>query len=131
MTVNIETTQTFQNLLESNHRISQHIGGTRSGKTYAILQYLIVKGIESKQTITIVRRTIPSLKRTLIKDFKDIMQSIGIWVDDRFNIADRTYTFDNDVNIEVERMNGWSLGDKINENIKNRINERDNIKNSI
>ena len=37
----------------------------------------------------------------------------------------------NDVNIEVERMNGWLLGDKINENIKNRINERDNIKNSI
>lgn len=95
MTINIETTQTFQNLLDSNRRISQHIGGARSGKTYAILQYLIVKGIESKETITIVRRTIPSLKRTLIKDFKDIMQSIGIWEEDRFNIADRTYTFDN------------------------------------
>jgi hypothetical protein len=37
----------------------------------------------------------------------------------------------NDVNIKVERMDGWSLSDKINENIKNRINERDNIKNSI
>jgi hypothetical protein len=46
-------------------------------------------------------------------------------------VSSRTYRFDNDVNIEVERMNGWLLGDKINENIKNRINERDNIKNSI
>jgi len=95
MTVNIQTTQTFQNLLETNHRISQHIGGTRSGKTYAILQYLIVKALENSQTITIVRRTIPSLKRTLIKDFKDIMQSIGIWKEDEFNISDRTYSFDN------------------------------------
>jgi phage terminase large subunit len=100
MTVNIQTTQTFQNLLESNHRISQHIGGTRSGKTYAILQYLIVKALENSQTITIVRRTIPSLKRTLIKDFKDIMQSIGIWKEDEFNISDRTYQFNTNSTIQ-------------------------------
>ncbi len=41
MEVTINTTVTFENLLESKSRISQHIGGTRSGKTYAILQYLM------------------------------------------------------------------------------------------
>ena len=52
MNLEINTTITFENLLDSKSRVTQHIGGTRSGKTYAILQYLIVKGIENKETIT-------------------------------------------------------------------------------
>lgn len=91
MNIEINTTITFENLLESNARVSQHIGGTRSGKTYAILQFLIVEALQSRQTITIVRRTIPSLKRTVIKDFKDIISDIGIWNENNFNISDRTY----------------------------------------
>lgn len=91
MEVVINTTVTFESLLESNSRVTQHIGGTRSGKTYAILQYLIVEGLKEAQSITVVRRTIPSLKRTVIKDFTDIMKSIGIWREDDWNITDRTY----------------------------------------
>jgi phage terminase large subunit len=89
--VKINTTITFENLIESQSRVTQHIGGTRSGKTYAILQYLTVEAIKTPLTITIVRKTIPSLKRTVMKDFKDILQSIGIWNDDRLNITDRIY----------------------------------------
>ena len=91
MEVKINTTVTFENLLESKSRVTQHIGGTRSGKTYAILQFLIVEALQIPQAITIVRRTIPSLKRTVIKDFKDIISDIGIWNEDNFNITDRTY----------------------------------------
>ena len=91
MEVKINTTITFENLLESKSRVTQHIGGTRSGKTYAILQFLIVEALQTRQAITIVRRTIPSLKRTVIKDFKDILSDIGIWNDDNFNTTDRTY----------------------------------------
>jgi phage terminase large subunit len=87
----INTTITFEHLLDAKNRITQHIGGTRSGKTYAILQYLIVQAIENKETITIVRQTIPSLKRTVIKDFKDILQSLDIWKDENYNITDRIY----------------------------------------
>jgi phage terminase large subunit len=89
--VTIDTTVTFENLLESKSRVSQHIGGTRSGKTYAILQFLIVEGLKSAQTITVVRRTIPSIKRTVMKDMIDILKSIGIWNDNYFNTSDRTY----------------------------------------
>ena len=91
MNLEINTTITFENLLDSKSRITQHIGGTRSGKTYAVLQFLIVKAIENKETITIVRKTIPSLKRTVIKDFKDILQSLNIWQDENFNVTDRLY----------------------------------------
>jgi len=89
--VNINTTITFEHILESKSRVVQCIGGTRSGKSVGILQFLIVKGLESPQIITIVRRTIPSLKRTIIKDFTDILKDLGIWIEDNFNISDRTY----------------------------------------
>jgi len=74
MEITINTTITFDNLMGAQKRITQHIGGTRSGKTYAILQYLIVKALQEPQNITVVRRTVPSLKRSVIKDFKEIMQ---------------------------------------------------------
>jgi phage terminase large subunit len=90
MEIQVNTTKTFRNLLKSN-RVSQHIGGTRSGKTYAILQYLIVEGLQKQLSISVVRKTIPALKRTIIKDFKDILLEIGIWNDDSWNTSDRTY----------------------------------------
>jgi phage terminase large subunit len=95
MTVNIQTTVTFEHLLESKNRVTQHIGGTRSGKSYGILQYLIAMGLESTQTITVVRRTIPSLKRTVIKDFTDILKGLDLWKEDAFNISDRVYHLGN------------------------------------
>ena len=91
MEVTIDTTVTFEHLLESKSRVTQHIGGTRSGKSYGILQFLIVRGLESTQTITVVRKTIPSLKRTVIKDFTDILKGLGIWNEDNFNTTDRIY----------------------------------------
>ena len=95
MEVTINTTVTFDNLLGAKKRITHHVGGTRSGKTYAILQYLIVKALQETQNITVVRRTVPSLKRSVIKDFKEIMLELGIWSNDSYNISDRVYSFSN------------------------------------
>lgn len=95
MKIQIDTTVTFDNLLSAKKRITQHIGGTRSGKTYAILQYLIVRGLQERLDITIVRKTIPSLKRTVMKDFKEILQTLDLWEEDRFNKSDGIYTFKN------------------------------------
>jgi len=99
MEITIDTAITFQHLLESNKRISHHIGGTRSGKTYSILQYLIVEGLKEPSDITIVRKTVPSLKRTVMKDFKDILNKLGIYSESQFNISDRIYSFPNGTNI--------------------------------
>jgi phage terminase large subunit len=96
----INTTITFENLLDSKERVTHHLGGTRSGKTYAIIQFLIVEALQTAQTITIVRKTIPSLKKTVMKDFKDILMQIGIWDENRLNIADRIYSFDSGATIQ-------------------------------
>ena len=93
MNLEVNSTVTFQNQETSPTRVTHHIGGTRSGKTYAILQWCIVQALSKKETITIVRKTIPSLKRTVMKDFKDVMMDIGIWNENDFNISDRVYSF--------------------------------------
>lgn len=91
MNLEINTTITFEHLLDAKNRITQHIGGTRSGKTYAILQWIIVEALQTPLTVTIVRKTIPSLKRTVIKDFSDILKGLNIWKDENFNVTDRQY----------------------------------------
>jgi len=95
MELEVNTTVTFDNLLSAKKRITQHVGGTRSGKTYAVLQYLIVKALQEPQNITVVRRTVPSLKRTTIKDFKAILTELGIWSNTSYNISDRVYELSN------------------------------------
>lgn len=93
--IEINTTITFENVMEATSRITQHIGGTRSGKTYAILQYILVKALQQKQDITIVRRTFPAIKRSVFKDFKEILRTLGIWETERFNGSSFSYTLQN------------------------------------
>lgn len=101
MELKIETTVTFQSIIESDKRIQQHIGGTRAGKTYAILQYLLVQALQTPSlSITVVRKTIPILKRTVIKDFKEICSNLSIWQTDNYNQSDRVWEWKNGSTIQ-------------------------------
>jgi phage terminase large subunit len=93
MNLEINTTVTYQNQNDSPSRTTIHYGGTRSGKSYALLQWIIVKCLEGKEDVVIVRKTIPSLKRTIVKDFEDIMGSLELWNSNDFNQTDRIYQF--------------------------------------
>ena len=95
MEITIDTTITFQNLLDARKRVTHHIGGTRSGKSYGIIQYLVVQALQQRQDISIVRRTVPTLKRSVIKDLKEILTNLGIWDSSEYNISERLYTFSN------------------------------------
>ena len=100
MHLEVNTTISYKHIEDCPTRVCHLVGGSRSGKTYAALQWLIVQALQNKELVTIVRKTIPSLKRTVMKDFKDLMQSMGIWNENDFNISDRTYTFYNDSQIQ-------------------------------
>jgi len=92
--IDIQTTITYGHIQNANSRVTQHIGGTRSGKTYAILQWLLVQMISNDGlNITVVRKTIPSLKRTVIKDFIDILKGLDIWKEDDYNGTDRIWHY--------------------------------------
>jgi len=96
----VDTTITFSNAWDSKAKIQLHQGSARSGKSFALLQYLIVKAISETTLISVVRKTFPALRTSAIRDFKDIMKGMGLWDDNRWMATEHTYTFDNDSVIE-------------------------------
>ena len=76
-------------------------GGTRSGKTYSILQTFIIALVEEVNqgrpaTInSVVSESMPHLQRGAIRDFKQIMEVEGLWEDARWNETQHTYTWQN------------------------------------
>jgi phage terminase large subunit len=93
----IDTTITFDNILSSKYKVVHNVGGTRSSKSYSALQYCIVQAIQKPTIVTIVRKSIPSLKRTIIKDFKDILEHLNIWHEEDFNVTDRVWSYEKSI----------------------------------
>ena len=71
-------------------------GSSRSSKTVSALQYIIVEGLSHPGiSITIARATQVSIKNTILVDFKEVMEGIGIFHEGTLNKVDMTYTFKN------------------------------------
>ena len=85
----------FYQTLNSKARIKVHQGGTRSGKTYAICQYLIYKLTTTKTpiTISVVRKTLPALKRSVLRDFVSIATKVGIYYKGVHNKSENLFKY--------------------------------------
>ena len=95
MELTIDTTITYGHIENNQTRFQHHLGGTRSGKTYAILSWLIVYALQNeRKNISVVRKSMPSLRRSAIKDFRDIMETLKIWSDSQWHDTKKEYTFD-------------------------------------
>lgn len=71
-------------------------GSARSSKTYNIVIWLISYCIQNPYTrISIVRGTLPSLKGSVLVDFKEIMMNMLLWDSKLFNKSELIYTFPN------------------------------------
>lgn len=79
----VQTTIVFDELLKSDDldkRIVVAQGGSRSGKTFNILIYWIYKLLqEEKKTLSIVRKTLPALKNSVLKDLIQVLEMFGIY----------------------------------------------------
>ena len=99
MNLDIEASEVFEWNYGANKRFVINCGGTRSGKTYSILQVLIVKVLQSQDPllISIVRKTLPSLKKSILRDFVEILQSMGLYNDTDHNKSDNIYRLNGSV----------------------------------
>ena len=83
------------------HRVTLLQGGTRSGKTYSVIYYLIWLCKENRGAgieIDIVRDTFTALKATAWKDFKQVLVEHGLYNSDDHNKTDHIYNlFDNHI----------------------------------
>ena len=91
----------FDALTGDEYSLIINQAGSRSGKTYAILQCIIVlchtkPGLVS----TIVRESLPQLKKTVIKDTVEILKKLKIYNKNNHNKTEQIYNFDNGSCIE-------------------------------
>lgn len=89
----IQATTVFQNNWDASTRYVVNIGGSRSTKTYSILQLLIVKALESTEplVISIVRKSLPALRISVMRDFFNILRSLDLYDAELHNKTENTY----------------------------------------
>ena len=76
----------------SNKRIVINAGSSRSSKTYSIILFLILQALkEQGEVFTIVRKTMPQLKASAMKDFFEILNRMGIYSEEFHNKSTNSY----------------------------------------
>ena len=82
--------------LNGTKRFIVNQGGSRSSKTYSLCQLFILHCLQQpNQRVSIVRKTLPALRNTVMVDFLEIIQGMGIYRKDSHNKTNNTYTFHN------------------------------------
>jgi len=89
----IRTNKVFHSLQKSDKKIVAHQGGTRSGKTYNILLWIIFDYCDKNtdKTITICRNTFPALRATVMRDFLEILKKHQIYSEQYHNKTNSEY----------------------------------------
>jgi phage terminase large subunit len=100
MELQIDTSKTYRDI-DGSRRICILQGGTRSGKSYSALQWILVKALsEPNQVISIVRKSFPSMRVSIMRDWVGILKGLGIWDENRWSATEHIYTFDNGSMVE-------------------------------
>ena len=77
-------------------------GGTRSSKTWSVLQLLHLTCVNSEKPLVIscVAATLPMVKRGMVRDFKQMLVAEGEWDENAFNKSECTYSYPNGCIVE-------------------------------
>lgn len=77
-------------------------GGTRSSKTWSVLQllHLVCVNSENPLVASCVAATLPMVKRGMMRDFKQMLITESEWDENAFNKSECTYTYPNGCIIE-------------------------------
>lgn len=102
--LNISHTIVFSKNLdayEKGFRFITNQGGSRSSKTYSIIQLLIFLCLTNpKLQVSVVRKSFPSLRGSVLRDFVEIMNELELYILKNHNKTEQRYIFDNGSSIE-------------------------------
>ena len=89
----IKTNVVYQHLVNSDKKIVIEQGGTRSGKTYNIILWIIFEYCtrNNDKVITICRKSFPSLRATVLRDFMSILQANKLYSERHHNKSNSEY----------------------------------------
>lgn len=103
-TLSIQGTIVFEKnweALNSDKRFVRNQGGSRSSKTYSIIQCLVLYCLQNKKKlVSVVRKTGPALTATCYRDFIEIIKKWNLYSEASHNKSEKIYTFPNGSQIE-------------------------------
>ena len=94
-------TKNFNYMNDDDIRFIINQGGSRSSKTWSLCQMFIVYCLTNpKKTISIIRKTMPTLRGTVMKDFFTVMKDLDIYNVKNHHKTENIYRFDNGSEVE-------------------------------
>lgn len=89
----IDVTRIFKENLQATEDIIINQGGSRSSKTYSLVQMIALSYCFANRgkVISIVRKTLPSLKQTVMRDFMEVLNTHDLYDKRHHNKSDSTY----------------------------------------
>lgn len=100
----IKSTVIFEKNYEAilgDRRFIINEGGSRSSKTYSICQLIIIYCLQNNnKVVSIIRKTFPALRATVLRDFIEILKELNIYSVDNHNKSEHIYTFSNGSMVE-------------------------------
>ena len=94
-------TRTYDALNNSDIRFVIEQGGSRSSKTVSLCQLMIVYCLANpNKIVSIVRKTLPALKGSVMRDFFEILRGCEKYNPTNHNKTDNMYLFDNGSMVE-------------------------------
>ena len=91
----------WEALNSDDKRFIVNLGGSRSSKTYSLCQSLILYALQNpNKTISIVRKTFPALRATVMRDLFEVLNSLEVYKRENHNKTENIYKFDNGTTIE-------------------------------
>ncbi len=85
----VQTTRVFQDLISQDKRINVFQGSSRASKTYNILIYWIYILLqEDNKVLSIVRKTLPALKGSVLRDLKEILIKFEVYDSEKWHSVD-------------------------------------------
>ena len=90
--IKIKTTRVFEDLISTDKRICVFQGSSRASKTYNILIYWVYLLLnEEDKVCSIVRKTLPALKGSVLRDLKEILVNFGVYDPNKWHSVDGYY----------------------------------------
>ena len=88
----IQTTRVFEILSETDKRINVFQGSARASKTYNIILFFVIKLLqEDNKVLSIVRKTLPALKGSVLRDLKEILIKLECYDPEKWHTVDGYY----------------------------------------
>ena len=102
--MDIKATAIFEKNYEAilgDKRFIINEGGSRSSKTYSLCQLMIIYCLQNNnKVVSVIRKTFPALRATVLRDFIEILREIGLYKQEMHNKSEHIYTFANGSMVE-------------------------------